>query len=175
MKTPPPLATASDNGPVSRVLATTAQWTATAAPRTQARAKVAAIVPARTDAAPRRRAPTRSSPPTTASTPATEADHAASMKAPASATDHVTSTAGTSRRSVRFDAVAPPAGSTVPATGSATLHRHKILERLHELRTDAINGVKFLHGCKWAVLFPPVNNALRSHRPHSGQRPQFFQ
>ncbi len=52
MRTPLPPATASASGPVSCVLAVTAQLTATAAPRTPAKARVAEIVLVRCAAAP---------------------------------------------------------------------------------------------------------------------------
>ncbi len=52
MRTPLPSATASASGPTSRVLAVTAQLTATAAPRTPAKARVAEMVLARCAADP---------------------------------------------------------------------------------------------------------------------------
>ncbi len=60
--------------------------------------------------------------------PAKAADHAASIKAPpANATDQVTSTAGTSLKSMRFDR-GETALILVTSVELATLDRHQIFE-----------------------------------------------
>lgn len=169
-RTPFPSATALANGPPSCVLAVTAQLTATAAPRTDATARDAEIVLARGTARRCRHVLSSSNTTTSAKTPASAADHAAAMRDPAQAMDQVTSTAGTSLKSARFDEPEPPRVRATPATpaDSATLDRHKFFEGLHEFGSNAVNGVKFIYRSEGAMLFPPVNDSLRSHGPHSG-------
>ncbi len=120
MTTPLWSATTCASGPVSRWTPIAAQWTATAVPKKQAKAKVAGIVRARTPARGRRRPQNSRHAPTIDKKPAAAHDQTASLKVPAYAAPHAVAAVGTSRRSVRL-------GDSVPGRASATLHRHKVL------------------------------------------------